>query len=121
MNLYWVTSKDHSEDWFVVSDSSANACVFFANYEGFDLETDEIEALFVCLVPEEVGLDQTDHANQALLEACGGIVKEFDDHDLLKTLSREFLDGLGAWTRVVLLNGVIYVEGNVARTWKRDE
>lgn len=34
--LFWVTTEDHAEDWFVVADSQLNAEMFFDNFEGYD-------------------------------------------------------------------------------------
>lgn len=36
MNLYWVTTEDHDEDWFVVASSPQEACKFHEDVEGYD-------------------------------------------------------------------------------------
>src|ERR1043166_1895063 len=35
-SLYWVTTKDHDEDWFIIAVSRKRAAEFFENAEGYD-------------------------------------------------------------------------------------
>ena len=45
MILYWVTTEDHYEDWFVFAASPEEATRYFENYEGYnegDAEAEEI-------------------------------------------------------------------------------
>ena len=45
MILYWVTTEDHFEDWFVLAPSPEEATQYFENYEGYnegDAEAEEI-------------------------------------------------------------------------------
>ena len=35
MKLFWVTTDDHDEDWFVVASSPIEASQYFGNYEGY--------------------------------------------------------------------------------------
>ena len=44
MILYWVTTDDHDEDWFVLAPSPEEATQYFENYEGYnpgDAEAEE--------------------------------------------------------------------------------
>ena len=34
--LFWVTTEDHDEDWFIVSSSEEEASEFYENMEGYD-------------------------------------------------------------------------------------
>jgi len=34
MNLYWVTTEDHAEDWFVVANNAKEAATFHEDVEG---------------------------------------------------------------------------------------
>jgi hypothetical protein len=36
VRLYWVTARDHVEDWFVFADSAKSARLFHEYYEGYD-------------------------------------------------------------------------------------
>jgi len=36
MNLYWVTTEDHAEDWFIVANNPQEAATFHEEMEGYD-------------------------------------------------------------------------------------
>jgi hypothetical protein len=36
IKLYWVTTSDHGEDWFIFSDSARQARSYHEHYEGYD-------------------------------------------------------------------------------------
>lgn len=71
-NLWWVASDDHSEDWFVVAETPDDALRFFADYEGYDLEDEDIWAQWVSRIPHPLdGLED---------EEWGGRYEGFDPH-----------------------------------------
>src|ERR1039458_7173906 len=35
VKLYWVTTQDHDEDWFIFADSASSARTFHEDYEGY--------------------------------------------------------------------------------------
>jgi hypothetical protein len=35
IKLYWVTTPDHDEDWFIFADSASSAQAFHEDYEGY--------------------------------------------------------------------------------------
>lgn len=116
MNLYWVESFDHSEDWFVAASSGAEARQFFADDMGYELLEDEITSLDVCRVPDSIDtVDGVQFADEEMITACGGETKAFDDNDLKALLDDQLLQAVGPETRVVLIRNCIYVEGNVMR------
>ncbi len=56
MFLYWITTRDHHEDCFVVSDSSKHARFFFESSEGYnpgDSKATRVEQIRVSESPEE--------------------------------------------------------------------
>ena len=36
VKLYWVTTDDHDEDWFIFADSARQARAYHEDYEGYD-------------------------------------------------------------------------------------
>src|ERR1039458_7577286 len=36
IRLYWVTARDHVEDWFIFADSARQARAYHEHYEGYD-------------------------------------------------------------------------------------
>ena len=115
MNLYWVNSLDHGEDWFVAAHNSKEAIGFFADDSGYDAIDDEISALLVCEILKDAAPREVEWANQELIEACGGEIKPFDDHDIKMHMDTSDIEALDATTRVVLIKNTIYVEGSVVR------
>jgi hypothetical protein len=92
MILYWVTTEDHYEDWFVLAPSPEEATQYFENYEGYnegDAEAEEIIG-----ISDDLQLE-TGWPDKELLEKLGFIyLSNEDDH-----------------TRVVEYCGIKFVEG----------
>lgn len=91
MNLYWVETEDHDEDWFVTAKSRSEAERWFESYEGYN--DGDAAAKLVLEIPAHIDVC-CDWAQLPLLEELGAVVKSDSD------------DG-----RVVELDGVTYCEG----------
>ena len=90
MKLYWVTTEDHDEDWFVVATNAKEAASFHENMEGYDPGDATAEAILD--IPEEIPAE------------IGWPSDEF-----LKTVGAIFIcDGP---TRVVEISGRKFCEG----------
>ena len=66
MKLYWVTTEDHDEDWFIVAPSPTEASQYFENFEGYnpgDAKADEILD-----IPENVSVETGWPSEELLLE-----------------------------------------------------
>ena len=104
--LYWATTPDHDEDWFVLARSKRAACRFHELEEGYD-EAGYASAELICPVPEK--LQASTHEgwpSHEFLEECGG----------------EFVSGapvlamhemLGCGQRAVKFGNRIYKEGDI--------
>lgn len=66
--LYWVTTDDHAEDWFVVAESVAAACKFHEDEEGY--ERGDADAEPVCPLPPGAKA-KIGWPSDELLRACG--------------------------------------------------
>lgn len=91
MNLYWVTTEDHDEDWFVVAKTKELAEREHEESEGYD--PGDASASFVLHIPERIVVTQG-----------GGSMGE------LKLMGAEILPQVGPH-RVVRINGKVYCEG----------
>ena len=60
MRLYWATTEDHSEDWFIVAGSAAEAAKFHEHLEGYD--DGDAEAEWVLDIPDGIAVLNTAHA-----------------------------------------------------------
>jgi hypothetical protein len=89
--LYWCSTPDHDEDWFVIARTPQSARRYHENEEGYDKGTAEAE--YVCDVPTGFVEDPPCWPSKAAIEACGG----------------EFLKG---GVRIVRINGRVYAEGD---------
>lgn len=90
MNLYWVTTEDHHEDWFVLAKTPQTAQVFFAGYEGYD--DDMAHATLVCAV--DTAEADADWANHDLLENLGAKIQELDSGRVVHLLGETYAEGM---------------------------
>jgi hypothetical protein len=90
--LYWCTTPDHDEDWFIIARTSVGARRCHENAEGYDSGTAEAE--YVCDVPARFVEGAPGWPSDAALKACGG----------------EFLK---RGVRVVRIAGRVFGEGDI--------
>jgi hypothetical protein len=103
--LYWVTTLDHDEDWFVVSRSARSARSFFEQYEGYD--SDYAESELVCRVPDKMQEScRIGHPSVEFLVGCGG--ESFPNRE--KTALHDLL---GCGQRAFKFGDRIYSEGDI--------
>ena len=93
MKLYWVTTEDHDEDWFVVASSAEEAAEFHEKEEGY--APGDAEAEKVLAIPDDVTVDAG-----------------YPPNDFLKSIGGEFLSDES--TRVVKIAGRTFCEGMLA-------
>ena len=89
MNLYWVETEDHHEDWFVMAEDKRQAEEFFADYEGYEL--DYPTARLVC--PLREGDHKVTHPSDDLLRSIGADVETIDGARAVKLLGEIFHEG----------------------------
>ena len=95
MKLFWITTEDHDEDWFIVAPSSIEASQYFENFEGYD--PGDAKAEEILDIPENVPAE-TGWPSDELLLAVGA----------------KFL--LNDQSRVVEIAGMKYCEGMLEAT-----
>ena len=91
--LYWVTTEDHGEDWFVVAPSEGEACVFHEDAEGYD--RGDADSELVCRLPA------------ALIKTKAG----WPSDDVLRACGAEIVSAKGK-PRIVKLDGRVFGEGD---------
>ena len=104
--LYWVTTADHDEDWFIVADSEDEAATLHEDYEGYD--RGDAEADWICDLPVERQSEHAGWPSNELIEACGGkfLSRPADEHEPLREM-------VGSGGRVVEIEGDVYAEGDM--------
>lgn len=115
MNIYWVESLDHCEDWFIAALDNQQACDLFAETNGYEITEDQVFATHICPLPDNVTFIKPDYLDNDSIIACGGEFIEFHDEDLLAHVPKEFIELVSGETRIVRLGKKVYMEGNVVR------
>jgi hypothetical protein len=72
LGLYWCSTPDHEEDWFVVAHDADEAVCFHEEVEGY--ERGVASAYLVCLLPSELHDQFVGWPDRQVLEACGAEV-----------------------------------------------
>ncbi|MFC1866516.1 hypothetical protein ACFL0H_00020 [Thermodesulfobacteriota bacterium] len=68
MNLYWVTTKDHGEDWFIVANNAEEAAAFHVVMEGY--EPGDASTEIILEIPEGITVE-VGWPPEELLQSCG--------------------------------------------------
>jgi hypothetical protein len=75
MNLYWCSTSDHDEDWFIIAPRNRDARRIHAYEEGYNFE--DTKAQFVCRIPQCSLSYERGWPSHELLVVCGAeIVRE---------------------------------------------
>jgi len=91
MKLYWVTTEDHDEDWFIVAPSPTAASQYFENFEGYD--PGDAEAEEILDIPESVSAE-TGWPSEELLLELGAKFLLNDQTRVVEIAGRKFCEGM---------------------------
>ncbi len=91
MQLYWVTTEDHCEDWFIVAGSVEEAAQLHENMEGYD--TGDAIAEAVLDIPEDM-FAEAGWPPEDLLTALGATFISDDFARVVEIIGRKFREGL---------------------------
>jgi hypothetical protein len=97
IHLYWVTTPDHSEDWFILARTRRSAAKFHDSYEGYDDDYATAQ-----LVVADTGAPES---------SFEGMPRHAQIPDLGE-LGFEIVDPRGGH-RAVRLNGKLFIEGHL--------
>jgi hypothetical protein len=90
MNLYWVETADHHEDWFVVARSERRAERFHEKAEGY--EPGDAYAIFVVPIPTNLEAPEGWPSHE-FLEACGARIQREETPRVVEIEGRRFVEG----------------------------
>ncbi len=91
MKLYWVTTEDHDEDWFIVASSSEEASRYHEDMEGY--ERGDAGAEEILDIPENVPAEKGWPSDELLL-ALGTTFLLNDQSRVAEIAGRRFCEGL---------------------------
>ena len=89
--LYWVTTEDHCEDWFIVAGSAREASERHEHFEGYD--DGEATAELVLDIPENLSVEKGWPAEE-LLETLGATFVNRDFTRVVEIAGRKYCEGL---------------------------
>ena len=116
--LYWCSTEDGDEDWFVVAPNAWSARLFHEEAEGYF--AGDANAEWVADIPDSLWTDSevdSDRPTDELLRACGGEFLPFHpDMDPEKAALRKQMD---VRTTAVRFNGRIFISGDVVENVAR--
>jgi len=98
MNIYWVTTPDGDENWFVIAPTKCEAEIFHESAEGYN--ENYANAKLVSEIPKKICTKFKLSSNKA----------NWPPMDLLETLGAKILSKSNP--RIINVNGKVYKEGN---------
>jgi hypothetical protein len=91
MKLYWVTTEDHDEDWFIVASSLEEASKYHENMEGYD--PGDAKAEEILDIPEDVPAESGWPSDELLLEVGAKFLLN-DQSRVVEIAGRKFCEGM---------------------------
>jgi hypothetical protein len=91
MKLYWVTTDDHDEDWFIVASSSEEASKCHEDMEGY--ESGDAAAEEILDIPKNVPAEPG-WPSEGLLLAVGARFLLNDQSRVVEIAGRRFCEGM---------------------------
>jgi hypothetical protein len=91
MKLYWVTTDDHDEDWFIVASSSQAACKAHEDREGYNPGDARAEAIVD--IPENVPAEPG-WPSEELLRSLGADILHDGQPRVVEIGGRKFCEGM---------------------------
>jgi hypothetical protein len=91
MNLYWVTTEDHDEDWFVIASSQKEAARLHEKMEGYD--PGDATAEEILEVPETMDVEAGWPSKEILL-ALGAKFLLTGQARVVEIRGRKFCEGI---------------------------
>jgi hypothetical protein len=91
MNLYWVTTEDHAEDWFVLARNAEEAGTLHEDMEGYD--PGDATAEEIVEIPKDIQAEAGWPSDEVLL-ALGAKFLSDSPSRIVEIAGRRFCEGL---------------------------
>ena len=95
MKLYWVTTEDHDEDWFIVAASPQEASKYHEKMEGYD--PGDATAEEILDIPENISAEPGWPSDELLLSVGADFLIN-DQSRVVEIAGRKFCEGMLAAT-----------------------
>ncbi len=91
MKLYWVTTDDHHEDWFIIASSTNEASKLHEEFEGYDLGA--ASAQEIINIPDNITVEVGWPSEDVLLSVGAKFIKE-DEPRIIEINGKQFAEGM---------------------------
>jgi len=91
MKLYWVTTEDHHEDWFIVASSKEEASRIHEEYEGY--EPDDASSQEVLTIPENIQAESGWPSEELLFSIGANFICE-EEPRVVEINGKRFVEGM---------------------------
>ena len=91
MKLYWVTTEDHEEDWFIVASSAEEAAGYYEYMEGYDSGIATAEK--VLGIPDGISAEAGWPTNEFLV-SLGAVFLSNESMRVVEIAGRKFCEGM---------------------------
>ena len=91
MNLYWVTTEDHAEDWFIVAENAEEAAALHEDHEGYDYG--DATAEMIMKIPAGIEVEPGWPSDE-VLKSCGANILVNGLARVVEIGGRRFCEGL---------------------------
>jgi len=103
LKLYWCTTEDHDEDWFIVARTARSARRLHEDMEGY--ARGDATAKLVASLPPDLTVDEGWPSNKTI-QACGGVFLPMPPQSASQYL-------MGEGNRAVKFGNDVYTEGSI--------
>ena len=91
MKLYWVTTEDHHEDWFIVASSKKEASKLHEEFEGYNFGSASSKEILS--IPDNIPVVPGWPSEEILLSVGAKFIKE-DEPRIVEINGKQFAEGM---------------------------
>ena len=91
MKLYWVTTEDHHEDWFIIASSKNKASKLHEEFEGYDMGS--ASAQEILSIPDNISVEAGWPSEDVLFSVGATFIKE-DEPRIIEINGKQFAEGM---------------------------
>ena len=91
MKLYWVTTEDHHEDWFIIASSKKGASKLHEDFEGYDFGSASSQEILS--IPENIPVEAGWPSEEILLSVGAKFIKK-NEPRIVEINGKQFTEGM---------------------------
>jgi len=91
MKLYWVTTEDHHEDWFIIASSNKEASKLQEEFEGYNFGSASSQEILS--IPDNIPVEAGWPSEEILLSVGAIFIKE-DEPRIIEINGKQFTEGM---------------------------